>query len=270
MRKNLSNIGDKVKLEVLVTTMHQKDISKYSEMNLQTDAVIANQADGCRFEETEIDGKRLRFVTTDTRGASVNRNIAITFSTADIIVFADDDQQFVDGYEELIVNEFKNNPSVDAIKFYCESTNKERPMSFQKPSSFCKANKRNLMSAGVHGFAIKREFLIKNNILFDVSMGPGREIYCGEDSVFLNDILKNKANVCLAPILISYINQGDSSWFKGYDEQFFISCGYIYKKIYGLLAPLIIFRRAIKTSKRKNCTTSIKCMVKLMLKGYKK
>ena len=39
-----------MKLEVLVTTMHQKDISKYISMNLQTDAVIANQADRENFE----------------------------------------------------------------------------------------------------------------------------------------------------------------------------------------------------------------------------
>lgn len=257
-----------MRIEVLVTTMHQKDISKYNEMNLKTDAVIANQADFCGYEEIEIDSKNARLVTTDTRGASLNRNIAITYSKADIIIFADDDQQFVEGYEELIANEFKNNPKVDAIKFYCESTNPERPMSFKKPSTFCKANKRNIMSAGVHGFAIKREFLIKNNIFFDVSIGPGKEIYCGEDSVFLNDIIKNKANIYLSPVLICYINQGESSWFKGYNEQFFVSCGYVYAHIYGWLAPLIILRRAIKTRKRKNCTTTFCSMVKLMLKGF--
>ena len=32
---------ENIKIEVLVTTMHQSDISKYHEMNLQTDAVHA-------------------------------------------------------------------------------------------------------------------------------------------------------------------------------------------------------------------------------------
>lgn len=257
-----------MKIEVLVTTMHQKDFSKYNDMNLQTDAVIANQADYCGFEETEIDGKRVRFVTTDTRGASVNRNIAITYSTADIVVFSDDDQQFVDGYEELIINEFQNHPDADVIKFYCESSNPERPFSYKKPQFFCRATKRNIMSAGVHCLAVKRECLIKNNIFFNVSIGPGNEIYSGEDSVFLNDMITNKVSIYLSPALLSYVSQGESSWFKGYDEQFFTSCGYVYACIYGLLAPLVIIRRAIKTRKRKKCTTNIITMIKLMLKGF--
>ena len=94
MRKNLSNIGDKVKLEVLVTTMHQKDISKYSEMNLQTDAVIANQADSENFEVCDVKGSTVKFVTTPSRGLSKNRNIAISNlgKDTDIRVFADDER----------------------------------------------------------------------------------------------------------------------------------------------------------------------------------
>ena len=65
-----------MKIEVLVTTMHQTDISKYCEMNLQTDAIIANQADFCGFEEIRKNDNTIRFVTTDTRGVSLNRSIA--------------------------------------------------------------------------------------------------------------------------------------------------------------------------------------------------
>lgn len=258
-----------MKIEVLVATMHQNDISKYSEMNLQTDAVIANQADACDYKETVIAGKTIKFITTDTRGASINRNIAITYSTADIIIFADDDQLFVDGYEELVINEFEIQPDADAIKFYCESTNPERPMSFKKPIAFCKANRRNIMSAGTQGFAVKREFLIKNNIFFDSGIGPGRKIYCGEDSVFLNDMIKKDARIYVSPVFISYIKQNESSWFKGYDEQFAISVGYIYSLMYGGLAPLFAFRRAFKESKRKKCDLRFKQLFLTMLRGIK-
>ena len=33
------------RVQVLVATMHQKDFSKLQEMNIQTDAVFANQSD---------------------------------------------------------------------------------------------------------------------------------------------------------------------------------------------------------------------------------
>ena len=243
-----------MKIEILVATMHQKDFSKYSEMNLQTDAVIANQSDFCETQETEIKGKKVKLVTTNTRGASTNRNIAISNSTADIIVFSDDDQEFVKDYENKILSAFEHQPDVDAIKFYCESTNPER-------------KKRSIMSAGVHCLAIKRKFLEKNQIGFDETIGPGKKIYCGEDSVFLNDLLKRNCNIYLSPELIGYVHQEESSWFQGINEQFCISTGFVYYKIYGFLAPLFILRRTINTKKRKNCNFPFLKMLFLMLKG---
>ena len=259
-----------MKIEVLVTTMHQSDISKYTEMNLQTDVVLANQADRCDFEETEINGNNVRFVTTDTTGASLNRNIALTYSKGDILIFSDDDQVFVDGYEQIIENAFNENPDADAIKFYCESTNKERPMSYKGVKETIKASKRKIMSAGVHALAVRKAFLEKNDIWFDNRIGPGQKIYCGEDSVFLNTLLKCKAKFYLSPVFLSYINQGESSWFKGYDEQFCISVGYIYSLIYGSLAPLAAFRRSLRESRKKNCELTLKQLFFTMLKGIKK
>lgn len=258
-----------MRIEVLCPTMHQKDISKYKEMNLQTDAVIANQADVCAYSEHNVDGKRVRFITTDTRGASINRNLAIIYSSADIIIFADDDQEFVDGYEDIIIKEFSEHPDADAIKFYCESTNPDRQMAFKKPNVFRRASRKDIMSAGVHGFAIKRDFLIKNNALFNVGIGPGCNIYCGEDSVFLSDICKACAIVYLSPILISYIKQGESTWFKGYSEQYFISVGYIYDCLYGVLSILAILRRTFRYNKTK-CNYSRKQVFSMMLNGRKK
>lgn len=256
-------------IEVLVTTMHQNDISKYYEMNLQTAAVIANQADRCDFQEIKINDNSIRFVTTDTTGVSLNRNIGITYSTGDVIVFADDDQVFVDGYAQIIEEAFAESPDADAIKFYCESTNKERPLSYKGVKEVTKATKRKLMSAGVPGLAVRTKFLEKNNIWFDNRMGPGREIYCGEDSVFLNELFKNKAKFYLSPKLLSYVNQGESSWFTGYDEKFGIAVGYTYDCIYGKLAPLAIIRRMIKFDKKK-CNISKKQIFISMMRGRKK
>ena len=252
-----------MKIEVLVTTMHQKDASKYNEMNLQTDAVIANQTDECGFSEQEIGGKKVRLVSTDTRGAALNRNIALTYSRGDIVIFSDDDQK-------IVADAFENCSDADAIKFYCESTNPQRPLSFKRPDSFKKATRKSIMSAGVPAFAVKKDFIDRYNITFDSSMGPGREIYCGEDSVFLNELIKHKAMIYLSPMLLSYVNQGESSWFKGYDGQFCISVGYIYSSIYGFLAPLAAFRRAFRESKNKKCDLRFKQLFFTMLKGIKK
>ena len=88
--------SDFMKIEVLVTTMHQRDYTKYYDMNLKTDAVIANQADRNETLETVIDGNHVKLVTTDMRGLSKNRNIALENSVDEdtVVIMKSDDSPF--------------------------------------------------------------------------------------------------------------------------------------------------------------------------------
>jgi glycosyltransferase involved in cell wall biosynthesis len=206
-------------------------------------------------------------ITTNTRGLSKNRNMALAYATAEYVMFADDDQVMVEGYEEIIKREFEKCPDADAIKFYCESTNKDRPLSFKRPEKLHKASKKELMSSGVPCLVIKRDFLVNKNIYFQTNLGPGAEYIFGEDSAFFSDIIAGKAKIYVSPILLSYINQGVSSWFKGYNEIFFKSLGYVYSRVYGRLAMLAIYRRALRL--RGKTDKSFKEMVSLMRLGAK-
>ena len=125
------------------------------------------------------------------------------------------------------------------------------------------------MASGVPCFAVKKEFLLKNNITFNNRLGAGQEIFCGEDSVFFKDMCRCKAKIYLSPQLISYVDQGESSWFKGYNERYFLSVGYVYACIYGVLAPLAIFRRAFKIERDK-CSFTKRQTIAMMFKGRKR
>lgn len=235
-----------MRLQVLCTTMHQEDFSKIEEMHIASDAVFANQADKNGYAEMEFDGHIAKMITTDTRGLAINRNIAIMYSDSDIIIFADDDQLFVDDYEKLILNEFQKYPEADAIKFLCKSTNPKRPLAFRGTTAFKRMRKHELMSAGVHALAIRRSVLEESGVLYRHNIGAGRELYCGEDSVFYSDLLRSGVKIYSSPTFVSYVKQEESSWFKGYSEQFFISIGYLYKLLYGVLAPLAMIRRILR------------------------
>lgn len=258
-----------MKIQVVCPMMHQTDFSNVAKLNLQTDAVIANQADTNTKTEVTENGNSILMITTDTRGVSLNRNIGISYATAEVIVFADDDQVFVDGYATMISEAFAKYPDADAIKFYCESTNPEKPLSYKNPGCWKKAARTDLTSAGVLGLAVKKEFLIKNNVRFNESIGPGKEIYCGEDSAFIVDLFRNNANIYLSPQLISYVNQADSSWFNGFNEQYFISVGYVYAIIYGYLAFLVALRRCMLMRKKTKAFSVVKMYI-LMVKGIAK
>lgn len=258
------------KFEILCVTMHQTDFSKIKEMNIHSDVVFSNQADTNSYEEKEFEGHIAKMITTNTRGASINRNLAILYSTADIVVFADDDQEFVDGYENMILDEFKNHPEADAIKFFCISTDKERPLAYKQAPRFQRAKLRNLMSAGPHALAIRREMLLRRELRFAEHIGPGRELYCGEDSFFYKDMLDKGVAVYESPLMVSYVHQEKSTWFEGYTERYFLTVGYIYAKLYGALATLAMIRRAYRIHRSRAVQYSMMDMIRMMRKGIVK
>lgn len=257
------------KLTVLVTTMHQTDFQKYHQMNLQTDAVIANQADRDEILSTQIDGHKVQLVSTNTRGVSRNRNIAIAHNdqTADFIIFADDDLVFNNGYEGLILAEFDNHPEAEAIKFNLHDLSTERKISMKRIQRFERATRRNMSSSGVWGLAVRSNVLKKYNLHFHERFGPGAEFFCGEDTIFIMKMLDLGIKLYRSPIDIAGIDQTESSWFRGFNERYFITTGRVFQEIYPGLSYLLAVRSAYRFSKRKNCTIPFLQILKYYFEG---
>ena len=242
------------KLQVLITSMHQKDLSLIDTMNLNSDTLIANQANTYAYLKAEKDEKTFEMVTTATIGASRNRNIAICCSSqnATLILFSDDDLVMRDGYEELIYREFDAHPEADAIVFNIANNGPRAVVTHQ---TYKKASMRTLASGGVWGLVIKRSVLLEKNLRFNESFGPGTKKYCGEDTIFLQDLLKKHIRVYHSPVYIADIchDLEDSCWFEGYNERYFTVGGMVLAHIYPLLAWLIVIRSAYRFSKRDAC-----------------
>lgn len=256
------------KIQVLVTTMHQKDFSKYSEMNLQTDAVIANQADSEFIEESQINNSKVILVTTITRGTSRNRNIAIGHISDDAqyIMFSDDDVKFHDGYESIILKEFEKHPEADAIKFNINCIS-ERKLAMKPIEEFKKAKRRQITSYGVLGLVIKKDVFLDSSLVFDERFGPGTENYCGEDSIFLQKMIKKGINLYVSPKFIADIDQSETSWFEGYTEKFFIVGGMVINECYPILSLALVLRSAIKADKRGKTELSFLNILRCYYKG---
>ena len=259
------------KLQVLVTTMHQTDLSKYTQMNLQTDAVIANQADRNEIVCEQICGAAVQLVTTATRGLSRNRNIALSQAAQDegVVVFADDDLVFVAGYEQMVSDEFAKHPEAEAIKFNIHDLSATRKISMCRITEFEKATKRNMSSSGVCGLAVKKEIIKKHNLHFHENFGSGTENYCGEDSIFLLEMLKKKVKLYRSPVDIAGIDQTESSWFTGHNERYFTTAGMVLGTIYPLLSYGIVIRSAYRAFKRNNSGMSFGEILKYYYKGIK-
>lgn len=239
-------------LEVLVTTMHQQDTKKYREMNLQTDAVIANQTDRNFYTEECIAGNCAKLVSTDTRGLSRNRNIALSFSSGKLLLFTDDDVTFYDGYDQLVLHEFREHPEADAIRFemHVSAIAAEKDVRHPKaPECFRPATRREISRYGICGLVIKKSVLKKHCLHFNEDFGSGTENYCGEDTIFLQQILNRKIRLYLSPTIIASIDKSQSTWFQGFDEKRFYVNGKVLAAAYPRLAGLMAVRSSFKFSR---------------------
>lgn len=71
-----NNCYENSTIEVLLSTMNQEDWSFLSKMNIQTDAVIVNQADKQDYIDSTYNGNRIVFISSLDRGLSKSRNLA--------------------------------------------------------------------------------------------------------------------------------------------------------------------------------------------------
>ena len=258
------------RIQVLVTTMHQSGFEKYAEMHLQTDAIIANQTNFNGYEKIEINGSHVQLISTSTRGLSRNRNIALAHAdqATEFILFSDDDLVFSDGYEALIIEEFEKHPEAEVIKFNLHDLS-TRKISMKRISRFEKATRKNMSASGVCGLVVRTETIRKNDLHFNEFFGTGTENYCGEDTIFLMKMLDKKISFFRSPIDIAGINQGESTWFRGFDQKYFFVVGKVFRTIYPKLAYLLAIRGAWRFSSRKDCNMRFLHILRCYLRGIK-
>lgn len=254
-----------MKCEVLISAMNQKDISLIKKMNINSNAILINQCKENSFDMFENNNNIIKFYSFNERGVGLSRNTALMRAEGDIVVFADEDEIFVDNYESLILNEFVNNPKADVILFNVESLNPSR-----KQYTITKAKKINQFCCGKYGavrIALRLNKIREKNIYFSLLFGGGAKYQNGEDSLFLHDCLKKGLSVYTSPIKIGYVKQEDSTWFKGYNEKYFNDRGVLLKKMYGPFFVFMCFRFLIKTNKYYKKDMSFKAAFLLMLKS---
>lgn len=121
-----------MRLQVLISTMHQKDHSLLDKMNIQSDAIVVNQCDRNEIENFEYAGHNILWMSLNERGVGLSRNTALMRADADIVLFADDDVVYDDGYEKKVIESFEKFKEKDILIFRVESTNKERPTKKEK------------------------------------------------------------------------------------------------------------------------------------------
>ena len=218
---------DNPKIETLISCMHQTNSGIARNSNTFTDVLIINQCDLEDYSEESIDGQKIRMYSTRERGLSRSRNRALENAAGDVCLLCDDDEIFEDDYAEKIERAYQAYPDADIIAFRILL---ERKVCWSKPRKIGYLTALKLSSCQL---TFKRESIARAGIMFDVNYGSGTSNGAGEENIFLYDCLKKKLKIYYVPDTIARIKTADSSWFHGYDKNYFINRGIFTKRLMG-------------------------------------
>ena len=220
------------KIEILITTYKKTDdeaIDIVRSANIFTDCIIRNQCGRDEIKKYVINGFNVLYVCSSDIGLSKNRNELLKLASAQYVMFLDDDCVIkkcdVENIEKYMTH-------FDIVFNECISLNKNRSL------PVLKNHKRNnkfkyYSSCGVVGCLLRTKFLRSHCLFFDESIGSGTKLLCGEDSVFINEIISQKGSVGVSNYISIEVAQDASLWFdKTTSKEYVFAKGYLYKRLY--------------------------------------
>ena len=260
-----------MKIEVLLSTMNHKNeneiLDLLKKMNLKDDIIVINQCPNEKELLVNKHDKSFNLISKNERGLSKSRNAALKNSTADICVIADDDLVYEDNYKNVIEGAYEKYPDADIIGFYVESKNKERKTSNQREGRISYLDSMKLASFQL---TFKRKSINDCGIQFDYDFGAGTtKFVAGEENIFLFDCLKKGLKIYYLPVKIAVVSHEDSTWFKGFDERYFITKGAAFYRMSNTLYHLLIFQFALRKYSLYCKQTSLAKALKYLYLGKK-
>lgn len=224
--------------ELLISAVNAEPEKLIEKMHVSSDAVLINQCGREGYYEIGT----VRVFECNEKGVGNSRNKAIENAKGDILLFADDDIEYDDEYAKKVISEFENHPEADALFFnvrVCEARRTYWNTDFRRV---------HIWNGGrypAYSIAIKKSALDKSGVKYSPLFGGGAKYSCGEDSLFIKDCLKAGIKMYHTSVEIGEEiprKNGESTWFKGYNDKFFFDRGVLYAYLYGPLARLMGLR----------------------------
>lgn len=216
-----------MKLEILMSCMHQNDAGLAEASGLSGDVVMINQCQEERYTRYPTKNGTAHLYCTRERGLTRSRNMAIEKASGDICMLCDDDEQFVEDYEAKILQAYQRLPQADIIVFKMRN---RRP-SF--PDRVRRLRFPLTLRVSSWQISFRRQSLLRTNVRFDTRLGAGTGNGGEEELKFLLDCEKAGLNIFYVPTEIASVSQTDSTWFHGFTETFFENRGSTTRYILG-------------------------------------
>ena len=259
--KNVNNKKNDV--QVLLSIM---DMENYKQqirnMNVYEPYFIVNQIRNKSIIPINIDNK---VISLFDKGLSKSRNIAIKHCTSKIALISDDDMYYYDGYQKIISDAYNEFKDADLIAFAIDYEDKNKIKKRFKKGRIGYIKALKISSVQI---TFKKDSILNNNIIFDEMFGSGSIINFGEDNIFTYDCLKKHLKIYYIPLPIGKLREEHaSSWFDGYNKNYFKNRGAIYYRMSKLAYPFLILQFAIRKRKKYSRSINFINAIKFMFAG---
>lgn len=134
----------------------------------------------------ELERDDFKVFITDTKGLSVNRNIALSKASAPLLLISDDDADYTEDQLQTVMSAFKNHPDADLIAFRYASVNSHK--SYPAASFSLSCPPKGYFTSSIE-LAFRKD-AVKDRIWFNENFGIGATFPAGEENLFINDCLE--------------------------------------------------------------------------------
>ncbi len=259
------------RLQVQVVTMKQTDFSLAEKMNLQCDAIIGNQGmNENTVISAEYRGHTITMYSWNEKGVGLNRNNLLLRGDSEIILFADDDVVYDDGYVDIVLKAFDEHPEADGITFDVvpvpDTINPDLNKTWHRIRWY------NSLKYGAPRLAIRTKVLKEKNIYYSLLFGGGAKYSSGEDSLFIYQLIHAGVRLYACPARIGSVTFV-MTWFDGYTEKYFLDKGVLFYFLSHQFASLLCIQYCVRRQRLFKEAYSCSEAYRLMLKGidqYKK
>jgi len=187
-------LEDNLKLEILMSTMNKTSLSfldtifPHHKLNTLNILIINQTQTG---KELHSGFENIRVINSYEKGLSKSRNLALKNALGDICLIADDDIEYVEDFENIIINSFQKFDDASVIRFKIDTFSGDAYKAYLKHSKKLNS-KKDIKSSSSIEIAFKRDHIIQNNIEFDTLFGLGSYFQSGEEYLFLKEVLKKE------------------------------------------------------------------------------
>ncbi len=129
----------------------------------------------------------IKYVKSDTKGLSFNRNLGLKYCNGEIITLVDDDAEYPEDLLERIIGEFKKNKEYEILTISTREKNSNKTI-HKSPLKDTILTNRNIFKTAI-SFTIFIKYKKITDIYFDEKLGVGARFGSGEESDMLLSLL---------------------------------------------------------------------------------